>query len=292
MTTVLRGYLRLCRPPNLPTAAADILAGLAIAGFFSEQYWSLEAFFLVLSSVCLYAGGVVFNDYFDYELDTIERPERPLPSGLITPKNAAFFGAILFLVGLVLSFLVSVISGIIAITLIGAILLYDGKTKHHFFFGPLNMGICRGLNLLLGMSIFQEFEHWMYALIPVLFIFAVTLVSRGEVHGNNKKNLLIAAFLYGLVVVGVALLHQRYQITQFWYMLFLVLFALMVYLPLVRAYHENISKNIMKAVKAGVLSLVLLDAAMASAYTDLQLGILITLLLLLSILLAKTFAVT
>ena len=133
MSTVLKGYLRLCRPPNLPTAAADILAGFAIAGLFGREESPYFAFFLVFSSVFLYAGGVVFNDVFDYKLDCVERPERPLPSGLITRKNAAYFGGLLFIIGLTLAFLVSWISAVIAFVLILSILLYDSTSKHPAF---------------------------------------------------------------------------------------------------------------------------------------------------------------
>ncbi|NKI31931.1 UbiA-like protein EboC [Croceivirga thetidis] len=292
MNPILRGYLRLCRPPNLPTAAADILAGLAIIGAFSSPSWPVEALFLVVSSIFLYAGGVVFNDFFDYEIDLVERPERPLPSGTIPLKNAAIFGALLMLTGLLLATLVSIFSGVVALVLILTILLYDSWGKNHSFFGPLNMGLCRGLNLLLGMSLVQTFDYWQYALIPVLFIFAVTLISRGEVHGNNKKNIIFAGVLYGLVLISVMLLNNLYGVEQFGYLLFLGLFAIMVLIPLIRAYRENIPKNIMKAVKAGVLSIILLDAAIASAFAGLQIGLLIVLLLPLSILLAKAFAVT
>ncbi|MEM8929200.1 MAG: UbiA-like protein EboC [Bacteroidota bacterium] len=292
MNPVLKGYLRLCRPPNLPTAAADILAGMAIAGFFVNQGNFKDALFLVSSSVFLYAGGVVFNDFFDYELDKVERPERPLPSGLIEPGNACFLGIILFLIGLGLAISVSRISGGIALVLIFSILLYNSTSKKHPFFGPLNMGICRGLNLLLGISVFQELNYWPYALIPILFIFAVTLVSRGEVHGNNKNNIVLSGFLYGLVIFSVIIMHNWYQVEKLSYVLFLGLFAVAVLMPLFRAYQENIPKNVMKAVKAGVLSIILLDAALAVAYSDLVLGLVILVLLPISILLAKAFAVT
>ena len=292
MNPVLKGYLRLCRPPNLPTAAADILAGLAIAGFIADSNWSTSALFLVFSSIFLYAGGVVFNDYFDFELDKIERPERALPSGLIKRKNAVIFGAVLFMIGLTFAFANSKISGLIAIALITAILIYDAQAKHHSFFGPLTMGICRGLNLLLGMSIILPLFHWHYIGIPVLFIFSVTLVSRGEVHGNNKRNLILSGVLYASVILCVILLHQYFGSEQNWYLLFLAIFGLMVLLPLIKAYRENIPKNIMKAVKAGVLSIILLDASLATAFAGILYGLIILLLLPISIGLAKAFAVT
>src|SRR5688572_25973325 len=147
------------RLANIVTAVSDILAGVAIAAYASNLAWnqlnSNAVFLLVISTIGLYGGGVVFNDVFDAELDKVERPERPIPSGLISKSFAAFLGASLLLLGIVaaafvheeqlsLSFLLAVATAIAA-------LVYDKWSKHHPVFGPLNMGICRGLNLALGM---------------------------------------------------------------------------------------------------------------------------------------------
>ena len=99
MNPRLKAYLQLCRPANLPTAVADILAGMSISGLFA----GLEVFeipivdllpflMLIMASVFLYAGGVVLNDVFDVEIDKIERPERPIPSGIVPLRKAGLFG--------------------------------------------------------------------------------------------------------------------------------------------------------------------------------------------------------
>lgn len=291
----LKAYLQLCRPANLPTAAADIIAGISISGLFmglSAFDVPFSVFLLIMVSVFLYAGGVVLNDVFDIEIDKVERPERPIPSGVVPLGKASLFGFILLIIGIGLAFLANTLSGYVAVLLALAILSYDKYAKHHSFFGPLNMGICRGLNLLMGITLFNGFENWPYVLIPIVFIFAVTMVSRGEVHGKNKSNILFAGVLYLVVLISVSTLHVIHTQSAPWYLLFLLLFAFMVFRPLVRAYKENIPKNIKKAVKAGVLSIILLDAAIAVAYSNILVGLLILLLLPISIFLAKQFAVT
>ncbi|MGD1945246.1 MAG: UbiA-like protein EboC [Croceivirga sp.] len=292
MNSVFKGYLQLCRPPNLPTAAADILAGITITGFFSDSCKIVDVLSLVFASIFLYAGGVVLNDVFDYELDKKERPERPIPSGLIKLKNASLFGFTLLGIGIIFTVFVNILSILLALLLALAIIIYDAASKRNTFFGPLNMGICRGLNLLLGISITGVLEQWYYGLIPVVFIFAVTLISRGEVHGNNKQNLIFSAFLYVMVILGVILLNQNHKNLDNSYFVFLLLFALMVFVPLMGAYQNNRPDTIKKAVKAGVLSLVVLDAAIATAFAGWSIGLMILILLPLSILLSKTFAVT
>jgi 4-hydroxybenzoate polyprenyltransferase len=95
----LKAYLRLCRPANLPTAAADVLAGAAVAAYSlgDSLAWHtvLPAWYiavLALISVLLYAAGVVLNDYYDREIDAVERPERPIPSGVVRPEGVLGFG--------------------------------------------------------------------------------------------------------------------------------------------------------------------------------------------------------
>ncbi len=299
MRNRLKGYLQLCRPPNLPTAAADVLAGLAIAGFFvaSETgsfIFPLEekAILLVVASVLLYAGGVVLNDVFDVALDTVERPERPIPKGIVPLKHAAIFGFSLLLTGVGASFVAGTLHGVVALVLAGAILLYNKYSKHHGFWGPLNMGLCRGLNLLLGLVYFGSFLQTGYCIIPVIYIFAITRISQGEVYGNNKRSILLAGLLYVFVILLVILLHQKVTHLEPYYIYFLLLFSLAVYVPLIKAYRENGPKQIRNAVKAGVLSLILLDAALAVAHSSWIVGVLIVLLLPLSIILSRMFAVT
>lgn len=87
----LLSYLRLMRPANIVTSVADILLGFAASGlvqnpFFSDGHFNISGLdallWLILSTIGLYGGGVVFNDVFDAELDKVERPERPIPSGI------------------------------------------------------------------------------------------------------------------------------------------------------------------------------------------------------------------
>ena len=296
MNAILQGYFRLARPANLPSAAADSIAGTAIAGAFlilpMTQELAIDFILLVFSSVFLYAGGVVLNDVFDVEIDRIERPERPIPSNLIPLKRAAIFGGTLLLLGLLLAFRVSITCGFIAFILALAILSYDAFAKKHPFFGPLNMGICRGLNLLLGMAILNNFDYSFFGLIPIIYIAAITMISRGEVHGNNKNAILFAAFLYGLVIVGIVLLLGMYSFNLLIALPFLALFTFLILKPLLRAYKINSPENIKNAVKAGVLSLVVMDACIVVGFSTWWLGLLTLLLLPLSLFLAKSFAVT
>ncbi|KKO00308.1 hypothetical protein LCGC14_0127260 [marine sediment metagenome] len=293
------GFARLARPANLPTAVADILAGVAISlylknievlKFLGEQ--SSDILLLVFSSVALYAGGVVFNDVFDAELDAVERPERAIPSGLVPKQEAVYFAIILMLIGITLAFQCNATSGLISIALTIAILTYDAYFKQFPFSGPLNMGICRGLNLLMGMSILGMLSHWYISIVPVVYIFAITLISRGEVHGNNKKHIVWAGILYAIVILSIALVVMQQKDNLMVLLPFLILFGFLIFKPLFKAYKENSPSNIKKAVMSGVLSLVVMNACWVAGFSDWYLALAVLLLLPLSMFLSKLFAVT
>lgn len=291
----MKYYLQLMRPANLVTAIADILAGLSLAKFiFSTDILSIQTIILLcISTVGLYGGGVVFNDVFDAELDAIERPERAIPSGKVTKQNATILGVLLLIIGIFCASIVSFESMIIAFAIAILALVYDKFGKHHAFFGPINMGLCRGGNLLLGMSVIMSSleEFWWIGIIPVLYIAAITMISRGEVHGGNQSILYFAGFLY--VIVSISQIVMSYQFGNLFITLpFVFLHIFLIFKPLIFAIQNPIGSNIGKAVKAGVLALIVMDAAWVSTSGNFQLAIGVLLLLPLSIKIAKIFAVT
>lgn len=290
-------YLRLTRPPNLLTSVSDIWAGAALSGvlggFWSDPHLRGSFLWLSVASVFLYAGGVVMNDVFDAELDRVERPERPIPSGLVTAKAATIWGCALLAAGILAAAMTGIVSGLIALAVALTALAYDRWGKHQAVLGPVNMGLCRGFNLLLGMSIaIGTIPHigWT-AIIPVIYIGAITLISRGEVHGSDRSSLGTAFVFYGVVTgaIGAVALCKGRLLQA---LPFLVLFLVMVLPPLIRAFRSPTGPRIGKAVKAGVLALILLNASWVAAAAGLSWALATALLLPVSIWIARSFQVT
>jgi len=295
----LTGFLRLMRPANIVTAIADILAGIVITGYLAlPEYSVLPVFFLVVATVGLYGGGVVFNDVFDAELDKIERPERPIPSGLVSKQSASFLGLLLLLMAIVAAGFVHKerlfsLSVLFAVIIAIAALVYNKWGKHHLLLGPVNMGLCRGFNLLLGMSIVPAAvrQYWWLGFFPIIYIAAITMISRDEVHGGKKKTLYAAAFLY--LIVLAAIKWFAFVNDQLLYAIgFILLFAIIIFLPLIKAIKDPVATNIRQSVKAGVLAIILMNAAWAAAFGSVGWALIIVCLLPLSVLLARLFAVT
>lgn len=173
-------------------------------------------------------------------------------------------------------------------------LLYDAWGKHNPVFGPFNMGLCRGCNLLLGVSAMSSMigEWWLLSLIPIVYIAAITTLSRGEVHGGKVSTGIIALLLMSTVIVGLlglGLLNNYHLLAA---LPFVVLLAIRVLLPFINATGKPSPENIRIAVRAGILSLIVLDATVAAGFASLPYGLIVLLLLPLSMTLSKIFAVT
>src|SRR5690625_4147629 len=83
MTPSARDIAELVRLPAALSVPGDALAGAVAAGHLGWRTVPLAA-----SSTCLYWAGMALNDYADRELDAVERPERPIPSGRVSPGTA------------------------------------------------------------------------------------------------------------------------------------------------------------------------------------------------------------
>jgi 4-hydroxybenzoate polyprenyltransferase len=206
----LLAFLQLCRFAAVFTAMADIFLGYLLAhqdGFESERDFGL----LLGSSAFLYLAGMVFNDVFDRQDDVLERPKRPLPSGRISVREAVSLGTCLVVLGFTLSCAVGIPSAIVAGLLTGCIFLYDGVLKSTPI-GPLVMGGCRFLNVILGAStasfVTGESATWSMPQLAVAFglgvyITGVTWFSRHEA-GESPRWQLAGALMtvnFGLVIL-------------------------------------------------------------------------------------------
>jgi 4-hydroxybenzoate polyprenyltransferase len=290
-TTALGGLLELVRPPNVATALGDVLAGYAIAGLGHPD----RLVWLLVATAGLYGGGVVLNDYFDRAIDATERPERAIPSGRVRAPTAAAFGATLLVIGIIAASLATMAAALVAVAIAVLAVTYDAAGKHSRVLGPINMGACRALNLLLGVASTPAAlsSHWQIALLPFAYIWAVTSVSRGEVHGGGRRAaagalLVLAAVLGGLLWVSF----QGFPDGRLAAWLLTGALAWRVMPAFWRAFQEGAPGTIRAAVRTGVLSLVLLDAVLGAVYAGTWYALVVLAAAFAAGWLARQFAVT
>jgi 4-hydroxybenzoate polyprenyltransferase len=275
----LRPYFQLVRLPNVFTAVADItLAALATRALPEH---ALSFLILCLASACLYCGGMVWNDYFDVEQDRRERPFRPIPSGRVSQRTAAGFGGILLASGVGFAILAALrrpegaraAPVVIALLLVAAIFAYNAWFKR-MWMGPVGMGACRFLNVLLGLTVVgQPIARWgwLLALVVGLYIVGVTWLARTEARLSSQTALggaagvMLAALLLALPVP--ALFDPGTTSPLFPYLL--VVLGFLVGIPVGKAVAGPTPRHVQSAVRRSLMGLVVLDAVLATAVTGL-----------------------
>lgn len=287
-----RAYFDLVRLPNLFTAAADVLAGHVYSGGGWDR-WS-ELVCLVLASVCLYAGGVTLNDVCDVNRDRAQRPQRPIPSGRVSRSAASGLAVGLLAIGLIAAACVSARSAMIAGFLIVAIVLYDVILKSTPV-APALMGLCRALNLALGMHAADSYCT-ATALIPIglmwLYVTSVTFFARHETAVCSAPRLIAGTVGVCAAVAGLSALVWIVPNAQVSFLWPLGMLAVGLGYTGFRAASRRSPHTVQAAVKTFVIALILFDACLAWAARGPVAGLLVASLILPTFLLARILRVT
>jgi 4-hydroxybenzoate polyprenyltransferase len=288
----LRAYLQLVRLPNVFTAMADVTMGFLFTheAFGPRDGWVLGL--LLAASGMLYAAGVTLNDVFDCEVDARERPGRPIPSGRVSLEAAGRLGWGLLATGAAMACLAAGVAAVwrpavVGLALAGMIVLYDRLHSPKptgcnpwalEWFGPLAMGACRMLNVLLGMSVLPipwRGEHWLVAGAIGIYIVGVTLLAKNENRENSPWHVAMAAIV---ILAGIGLLVPLPWLAEDliptlivepyrWYLLLGILGGLTA-LRLLQVVFEPYPVQVQVTVKHCILSLVMFDAAACYVVRD------------------------
>jgi 4-hydroxybenzoate polyprenyltransferase len=146
----LRPWLELVRAPNLLTVPGDPLAGFALAALAAPAIAWHRALAAAFAAVCLYAAGMIWNDCADRRRDGVARPERPIPSGRVPLRRAAWAGGAAAAAGIAVAALAGPAAFAAAWALLALIAAYDFVSRRWRLTGALNMGACRGAGLMMG----------------------------------------------------------------------------------------------------------------------------------------------
>ncbi len=279
----LKTYLQLVRIPNVFTALADVTMGYLLT-HESLAPWSVFAA-LAVASACLYMAGIVLNDVFDADVDARERPERPIPSGRVSLRRARWLGIELLAIGVASGWLASALSGqvacgVVATLLAIAVVAYDAVLKRTSL-GPLAMGSCRFLNVLLGASAAAAMwhqVHWSVAAGLGTYIAGVTWFARGEAEVSRRPQLVFALMV---MLAGMALLAalpgfadeqlaevSRWRLSTTSWVLLIGLLGANIGWRCLQAILDPVPAKVQTAVKLSILSLIVLDGAVTLAVRE------------------------
>ncbi len=150
-----RGMLRLMRLSNSVPASLLVLIGAYLA-----NGWPLAqpAWLAATAMWCVTAFGYTSNDYFDLTEDKINKPDRPIPAGLVSAASARWLIALLAVGALTFSALISTLAIVAAFTVLGLLMLYNLRLKATPGGGNLLIALLAGCTLLVGAVAIEGFN--------------------------------------------------------------------------------------------------------------------------------------
>jgi geranylgeranylglycerol-phosphate geranylgeranyltransferase len=215
----IRGLLRLFRFELPFTAGVCVVLGEILALGSIPGIVPIAVGFI--SIFCISATALILNDYFDYETDRINAPDRPLPSGAVTKREALVLSIVVAGLGILTSAFISLIAFVVAIVVWLVGLAYNWRVKRYGLFGNILVAFSVGMTFVYGGIVvgrpFDGMVIW-FGVLAMLFdlaeeIAADALDAEGDrvigsrsvaiVHGPRVA-LLLSAGMFALVV-GVSL---------------------------------------------------------------------------------------
>jgi 4-hydroxybenzoate polyprenyltransferase len=309
----IRQYLLLIRLPNVFTAPPDIAVGyfaaVGVAGIIDIMHLAA----LMIASGLLYSAGIIFNDYFDIEIDKKERPFRPLPSGSVSKRDAMAIALVAFALANAISFAIGFVCFVVSIALSATIIAYDYRLKHSAVAGPFAMGGARFLNVILGASAGiatttidatvplltgPDAQHWAVVFASAASIFAyvvaITILSKREVGSSEKTlSLILPFFIVFAIIASIAVMGLLLLKLQWVFLINLSLFTSIMVVTFKRyIIQDSLPSSIQKAIRNMVISIIILDSVFVSGIAGLTYGLATLLFVIPALLLAKRLYVT
>lgn len=199
------GFLRLIRPVNCLLMGFAVIVGSALAVGGALLDFGESVTLGAATGFLLCGAAMVINDYYDREIDAINEPTRPMPSGAINPKEAIALASVLTLLGLAIALLIERVPNwncfVVASISWIVTMLYVTKGKKMGLFGNLMVSSCIIIPFIYGVLLVEA------SIVSTTVIFAaITFLSNTgreitkgivDVKGDRSNNVRTVAVLFG-----------------------------------------------------------------------------------------------
>jgi len=220
------------RPETTPLGMLTVYIGGLIAG---APFTSIPLFLAVLATFFITAGSMTFNDAYDWEIDAINHPNRPIPKGILTPKQMLQFTALLFAIGLIICFFINILSTVIAIISIGFLALYELYTKKYGIMGNITVAFVSSLAFTFGgAAVDNPIASLPLTLLGFLIIFGREIIMDiRDADGDKKlritlpnqigiRNSSLISSILLLLAVAVSPLPYILDLVNIWYVYLII----------------------------------------------------------------------
>lgn len=189
--------VEISRPVNVViTFITIVLAGIicSVPKSLNKNIW-----LAAVSGMFVIAAGNIINDYFDVEIDRINKPERVLPAGKLSPNSALLLYVLFSVIALLLSAEINLSAFLIVVFACLMLFLYSYKLKKIILMGNLTVSFFTGLAFIFGGV---AVGNWKAGIFPALFAFFVNLIREIVKDAEDVK---------GDKMAGVITFPQKYK---------------------------------------------------------------------------------
>lgn len=267
-------YIKITRPINIIFTFIVVLVSIFICS--KEFAFTTIVFIASLTAALVAAGGNIINDYFDAEIDEINKPNRPIPSGSISKKNAVIYYLSLTIIALAISSFISTNAFAVVIITSLTLFFYSKYLKAIPLLGNIAVAFCTALAFLFGGIIAENIE---VSIIPAIFAFLINLIREvlkdvEDIDGDRKLGLNTFPIKYGidktkilLATISIFLILSTFYpyFTMLYKIEYFIIALFSVNLPIAYFIKEISSNNILSKLShfSGLLKLVMLFGLVA-----------------------------
>jgi geranylgeranylglycerol-phosphate geranylgeranyltransferase len=204
----MSGYVRLMRPVNCFMMGFAVIVGVALSSpQFSSVLW-LRLLYGFVTGFTLTAASMTINDYYDREIDAVNEPKRPIPRGLIKPKDALLFAFVLTAIGFAAAYLTNVFCFVIAIIAWIIFTTYTTIGKRSGLLGNFLVSLCVAIPFIYGGYVAtSSLETNVLIFASIVFLSDTGReITKGivDVEGDKKYGVKTLAVRFGEKVAAVA----------------------------------------------------------------------------------------
>ncbi|MCB8943425.1 MAG: geranylgeranylglycerol-phosphate geranylgeranyltransferase [Ardenticatenaceae bacterium] len=146
MMQQIKGLYKISRPLSSFSGVLAVILG----GYVAHTGAWLKIALAGLATLLVAAAANAWNDYLDIEIDKVNQPKRPLPSGMISLSLARNFSVITSIVALLIGLAISLEIFIVALFFVLLLYLYSWKLKSTVLIGNATVAITSAFSAVLG----------------------------------------------------------------------------------------------------------------------------------------------
>ncbi|TDQ67572.1 geranylgeranylglycerol-phosphate geranylgeranyltransferase [Methanimicrococcus blatticola] len=201
-------YLEFMRYKNAAMAGvSSVIAVFIVSSILDypmegDLLYNISHLFYIFLMVFLATGaGNMLNDYYDIDIDRVNKPHRPLPSGRIGLKEAVYLTIICFSIALLIAFLINPVSGIIGFINVFILIWYAKTLKRTVLLGNLSIAYLTGSTFLFGASFFGT--DGVIVMIPLFLLAFLATAAREivkdieDIKGDSEDGAVTFPIKYG-----------------------------------------------------------------------------------------------